>query len=841
MQKTKQDQNAAADTVSAVSNGGATTPAASKPHTAESPQGLSLTKREQDVLELLAFGLTNKEIAQRLALGRRTVEWHIDHVLGKLNAPTRTRAVIEAERLGLLGAMPTAAAGSALDAPPNNLPFQLSSLLGREQDLADLSSLLEGNRLVTLSGAGGVGKTRLALRVGVDLLYLYPNGVWFCDFSPISDAVLAASVVAKVVRVREHADRGLAHSIAHALKRKHALIILDNCEHVLDAVAELVDEILHSCPNIRILATSRQPLGIIGEVVLRVRSLAVPDTTAGLKADTAMRSGAVALFVDRAQASDVRFSLTNENAPVVATICCRLDGIPLAIELAATRVNVVNVHSLAQSLDDRFKVLTAGSRTALPRHKTLEALIDWSYDRLSPQEQKLFARLSIFGGGFNLQAATSVCAGNGLDDIDILARLSSLVDKSLVVAQTGGEQERYRLLESTRAYALGKLSNSGELEWLTRRHAEYFRDRAQAADEGFGLGSAAVWLAREELDLENYRAALVWALTDGNDVVLGAGIAGALERLWFTGGLALEARGWIGAALHYINESEHPAVAARLWRAKARFLQGQPMRDSAERALVLCQSVGDDRGAAYALRSLSYSLLQMGKLDEANDVIDRAISAMRDQGDMVGTASCLSLRGLNAYNRGDFAAGRNFYQQALSAYKALGYELGTAEVLGNLGELEFADGHAEDALNAVNESLAITSRGKEVANLAIDHNNRAAYRIALNDLDHALESAREGLRWAQPEQNAWNTSVALQHLALLAVLRGQAQRAALLVGYVNVQYRALALEREATEKWGYEKLMAVLHERQSQAEIDRLAAEGAEWSEDQAVEEALKI
>ena len=806
------------------------------------PEGVErsavLTKREQEILELIAFGLSNKEIAQRLGLGRRTVETHINRILGKLDVSSRTRAVVEAGRAGLLGNAPANAPVSPLQVRPNNLPFQLTALLGREQDLIDVKILLEGTRLLTLSGSGGVGKTRLALRVGVDLIGLYQDGVWFCDFSPISDASLVSSVVAHALGVRERPGRPLAEAIISSLGRKHALLIFDNCEHVLEASAELADEILHACPDVRILATSRQALGIMGEVVQRVRSLALPEETAGLKADRAMRYGSIALFVDRALGSDTRFTLTNENAPFVAEVCRRVDGIPFAIELAATRVNVVSVRSLAQSLDDRFRVLTAGSRTALPRHQTLSALIDWSYDLLSPQEQRLFDRLSIFAGSFDLEAVEAVCAGSR-DELDIPDLLIALVDKSLVVAQTSEIEERYRLLESTRAYASDKLTSSGRRGALAHRHAEYFRDRAQSADERFGVGSTKTWLANMEQDLENFRAALEWSLAKGNDPLLGGLIAGHLERLWTLAGLSGEARRWLDLALERVPEVDHPAVVARLCRAKARFLQGQLMRDSTERALALYEKVGDTRGAAYALRTLAFSLLQMGKVDEANDVISRAIEAMRLQGDSVGVASCLSLQGLSAYTRRDYRSGRALYAQALAAYRALGDEAAIASTLGNFAELEFADGQASQALQFVNESLVVRARGKERTDLTIDLNNSCAYHIALGELDEARESAQEALRCAQAEQNSWNASVALQHLALLAVLRGNGRLGAQLIGYVNKQFNDLGLQRETTEEWGYEKMTAALGQQLSEADVTTLGRQGAVWSEEQAVQAAL--
>jgi predicted ATPase/DNA-binding CsgD family transcriptional regulator len=797
-----------------------------------------LTKREQEVLGLMAFGLANKEIADRLSLSPRTVESHIGHVLGKLNTPTRARAVAEAGRAGLLGT--TMSAGYSADYRPNNLPFQLTTLLGREQDLVDAKSLVAAHRLVTLSGSGGVGKTRLALRIGVDLLDLYPDGAWLCDFSPISDPVLVVSAVARALVVRERQSRPLLDSITEAVKRKRALLIFDNCEHVLDAAAEIVDEILHKCPNIRILATSRQALGIVGEAVYRVRSLSLPDSAEALKADKGLGYGAIALFVDRAQSSETHFAFTDENAPIVAEICQRLDGIPLAIELAATKSNVINLRTLARSLNDRFKVLTAGSRTALPRHKTLTALIDWSYDLLTRQEQILFNRVGIFSGGFSLAAATAVCSGDDLDEIDILELLVSLTDKSLVAADTRGEQERFRMLESTRAYALEKLAAEGECEQLTRRHAEYFRDQAQAMDGRTGKGSTASWLARVEVDLDNYRAALTWALIGGHDAVLGGALVGALESLWIEGGLTVEGRDWIGRAQAGVNDSVHPQVSARLWRAMARLFTGKLQHDYAQRALTLYEAIGDRRRAARALVQVASSLALMGRQNDAIEASSRALSVLRECDDKSGVATCLDEQGSMQLGLGNLAAARALYAQALSGFRNLQDEMGTARVLGNLAELEFADGNVAAALQRAEEALEIEARGKNMALLAIGNCNTAAYRLALGDMAGASTAARAGLAWSQRAQDTMQIAIALQHFALLHAQRGEFPTAGRLLGFVSRQFKAHALQRESTERWGYETLMTALREHLGEAEIERLAAEGAAWSEDQAVEDALK-
>jgi predicted ATPase/class 3 adenylate cyclase len=729
----------------------------------------------------------------------------------------------------------------SIESLPNNLPRQVTPLIGRERDVADVKALLRRHALVTLVGSGGVGKTRLALQVGAELLDQYPDGVWFVDLAPISDPELVSSVTAQALGMRQQEGRRVDESIPPWLERKKLLLIFDNCEHVLEIVASQADAILKTAQDVRIVTTSRQALDIGGEAVVRIPSLDVPHTIADLTAATVTEFAAVALFVARATLADRSFTLTDDTAPIVAEICRRLDGIPLAIELAAARVKVLSVPHLAERLNERFKILTGGSRSALPRQKTLSALLDWSYDLLTPQEQLLFARLGVFAGGFSLDAATAVCSGEDLDEIQILDLLSSLTDKSLVVADTSGEQERYRLLESTAAYALEKVNASGERETLARRHAEYFRDQARAADERHGTGSTFAWLAGVELELDNDRAALTWALTHGNDAVLGGAIAGALSGLWANAGLTVEGRYWIGLALERVNDAEHPQIAARLWQALGVLSSGQRSHDAAERAMRLYASVGDVRGTARARRWLASALMQMGRLDEAQATIEQALATARACGDTLDVANCLDTQANIEGDRGDVRAARELRAQALAAYKAVGDELGIAAVLSNLAELEFADGHAEQALRAVSEALEIYVGGKNATNMAAGHTNSAAYRIALGDLTAARDAAHKGLRMARQARSELLIAIALQHLALLAGLGGDARRAAQLLGYVDAQYTALGLQREPTEQWGYDKLMAALRETLSADEIARLAADGAAWSEDQAVEEALVV
>jgi predicted ATPase/class 3 adenylate cyclase len=729
----------------------------------------------------------------------------------------------------------------SLDSQPNNLPVQRTTLVGRERDLEEVKSHLVRHRLLTLLGAGGVGKTRLALQAGADLLDRYPDGVWFADFAPISDPELVASVIANVAGVPLREGQRLDEAIPQWLKHRHTLLILDNCEHVLKTVARVADAVLATAPDVRMLATSRQTLGISGEQVFRLPSLRVPDDVAGLTAAAAMESGAIALFVDRARAIDDSFALTDDTAPIVADVCRRLDGIPLAIELAAARVKVLSIPHLAQRLNDRFKILTGGSRTALPRQQTLGALIDWSFGLLTTQEQNFFDRVGIFAGGFGLDAACALCGEDGLDEVDVLDLLSSLADKSLIVADTAGERARYRLLETTRAYALEKLAADGERERLARRHAEYFHDHAEANYQKPYSASTPGTVADMELELDNCRAALDWALKDGHDVALGAELAGALGRIWWDRGLEAEGRYWVDRALWGLDESAHAKEAARLWRSRAAFSFANRRRECAQHALALYQSIGDANGEAASLNLSAWGLFEMGRLEEAQDTYLRALAAMRECGNKFGEAGVLSRLGINCANLGDFASGRNFLALALAAFKSIGALDGQSAVLLNTGEVEFFEGRYAHAVRAAEEALEINRIVKNPFSLAVNYGNLAAYRIALGDCDGAREATRESLRSAQKTQNPLHIAWALQHLALLAVLRGEARVACGLGGFVAARFRDLGYVLEPTEKWSSEKLKAALREQLSEVESASLAAEGAGWSEDRAVKEGLKI
>ena len=757
------------------------------------------------------------------------------HRLKDLSQPEHVYQLCEAD---LLSEFPPL---RSLEAHHHNLPVQVTSFRGRGRDIEDVKSLLLSTALLTFVGAGGIGKTRLALQLGAEVIDRYPDGVWFVELASLSDSELVASITAQVLNIAVPHDRSPTDALVSGLRRKRLLIILDNCEHLLAAAANLAHAILTNCPDVRVLATSRQGLGIGGEIVHQVPPLAVPDNIQALGLDEALRFGAVRLFADRAAAADSRFALSSDTAPIVAEICQHLDGIALAIELAAARVKVMSIPHLAERLAERFRILTGGSRAVLPRQQTLRALIDWSYDLLAESEKLVFRRVSIFAGGWTLETANEVVASETIARDDVLDLLASLAEKSLVVVDTTGSVERYRLLESTREYGLQLLADRGERIGLAQKHAECFASIAREADEVSKIKPAQAWLKQFEPEIDNFRAALEWGLGADNDPLAGGAIAGNLGLLWWYGGRTSEGRRWATTALKRIDEASAPSVAARLWLTSAVLNDGMRKLEGGERARVLYESLGDRRGAARALRCVGSGLHQLGRVDEAERALRLALPDLRECGDATEVVRCLFSLSSTVWARGDAEAARILLGETLTAANALGEDAASAGYLFNLAELEFSQGETEHALRHASDALAIYVRVKNYRLVAIVHANLSLYHIALGHAGEARSDACEAMRWARETEYTYCKAIAIQHLALLLSLRGEHARAARLAGYVDETYQHLGSRREPTEQWGYNKLMLSLREGIASDELQNFMAEGARWSDDQVVDEALKL
>ncbi len=740
---------------------------------------------------------------------------------------------------------------NTLDAFPNNLPLQPTSFVGREDDVDRLKALLLEHRLVTLVASGGAGKTRCAIQAGAEMLDAYADGVWLVELAPISRLAPVAAAVAQALGVRESPDAALLDTLLAHLKYRRVLLLLDNCEHVMDDARALSSAVLRACPEVRLLATSRESLNIAGERLYRLPSLAVPPTRE-LSPEAALQYGAVALFADRAAASNGRFTLTDENAPFVTEIAARLDGIPLAIELAAARIKVLAPAQLAQKLDERFRVLTGGDRSALPRHQTMRALIDWSYDLLADPERALFRKLSIFAGGFTLEAATAVCGDEQLDEMAVLELLTSLIDKSLVQADPFGGLTRYRLLESTRQYAREKLLESGAFREVALAHAAAFLSLAQRIEDAYDTTPDRQWFAQIEPEMENWRAALEWSLTARGNVLLGQRLTVALGRGWALL-LAAQGRRWIQAAQACVDASTPPELAAELDLKEAQ-LDGvlglhKGSLAAAQRALAKYHALRDPFGVAQSQRNAGRGLLFTGRVAEGEELLREALAAFRALGAHALAGAALENLGIARKASGDIGAARAFFADALEIFKACGAERLAVSVGNNLAEMEFSAGNAAAALQIAEETLNDDRSGISAYRVALRLCNMAAYLIALGRYGEARARARDALLAARRVHYEAAQLWAIHHLAAIAALRdGGAERAsedrrraARLLAHVEARLRRLETLREYTEQQEYERLTRSLEEIFCPAELAALTKEGAAFTEDRAVAEALAV
>lgn len=598
---------------------------------------------------------------------------------------------------------------------PNNLPQQVTSFIGQEQTIASVTARLHKTRLLTLTGSGGSGKTRLALQVAADVLDEYPDGAWLIEFAPLSDPALVPQTVASVLGVKEQAGQTVPQTLTEHLKNKRLLLLLDNCEHLLSACAQFTASVLRSCPHVRVLVTSREPSGIAGEATFRVPSLSLPDPKQAWSATPASLNHyeAVRLFIERAQSVKNDFTVTNANAPALAQLCHQLDGIPLALELAAARVRSLSVEDINTRLDGRFRLLTGGDRAALPRQQTLRALVDWSYDLLTNPEKALLHRLSVFAGGWTLSAAESVCGLAPLDDV--LDLLTSLVDKSLVqVEESGGNGSatRYRMLETLKQYAAEKRDAAHETPHLKNRHRDYFVHLAEDAEPKLKGPEQAAWLSYLECEHDNLRAALDWCAVTGENEV-GLRLAGALWWFWMVRGYLTEGREQLSRALSQVKSlpdwcSSASAKALNGAGHLAKF-QGDygAARSLAEEGLSIYRGLDDKEGVAAVLINLGLIAHEEGDLAMARALYEECLFLNRELQNKRGIAASLTNLGTVASDQGDYGAARTLAEEGLVLYREVEDKQGVASSLINLGLIAQEQGDYKAAQQLNEECLVI--------------------------------------------------------------------------------------------------------------------------------------
>ena len=593
------------------------------------------------------------------------------------------------------------------EAQRNNLPAQLSSFIGREGELTEIKQLLADTRLLTLTGAGGCGKTRLALQVAADLLSEYPDGVWLVELAPASDPDIVTQLAAKALSIREEPKRPLMKTLADRLRSKRLLLVLDNCEHLLDACAQLAGTLLKTCSNLRILATSREAIGLPGESIWQVASLTTPEPGTTMSPELLCQFEAVRLFTDRAVAVQSRFVLTSTIASAVARICWRLEGIPLAIELAAARMNALSAAQIADRLQDSFDLLSHGKRTALPRHQALRATIDWSYALLTDAEQRLFQRLAVFAGGFDLQAAENVCVAEGIEREQILDLLTQVLAKSLVLVREQDGTTHYRMLEPIWQYAQDRLRESGAMPAVQRRHLDYFLRVAQETEPRL-LGPEQR-LASEELEAghANLLAALRWAAQ--NDPESALKLSNALAWFWERRGYLAEGQEWFKRTI-----AQSPATLAELrgeayvHAGRLACWQGDYEHAVAltEKGMRLCEQSGNEHWLGMALNNLGGVAAYRGELARAVPLLDRSLSIGKELGDNDLVWRSLADLGVVALLQGDYERARDLVEQSVLTMSRCGDEEGGI-VVRILGEIESALGNIEKAAGYYEEALTI--------------------------------------------------------------------------------------------------------------------------------------
>ena len=690
----------------------------------------------------------------------------------------------------------------SLDVLPNNLPRQLTSFIGREREIAEVRRLLTTTSLVTLTGAGGSGKTRLALQVAADVLDEYPDGVWAVELAALSNPDLVPQAVAAALGVPEQPGRAVRDTLAGALRPKTLLLILDNCEHLLAACADMAGLLLRVAPGVRILATSREPLDVQGEAVRRVPSLAFPAPRDTPAPEQLTRYEAVRLFVDRAVLTQPEFAVTPRNAAAIAQIVTRLDGIPLAIELAATRVKVLTVEQIAARLDDRFRLLTGGSRTSVPRHQTLRAAMDWSYELLSAEERTMLRRLAVFARGWTLEAAESICPGRPITRHRVLDLLTQLADKSLVTVEAHHDEARYRLAETVRQYALDRLLESREAARIRRRHRDWYLALAERAGAMFQGPGDTDWHKRLEVEHDNLRAALAWSLEEQGGTDAALRLAGPLGVFWHVHSHYTEGRQWLARAL-----ARSSGVVSR------------------ERGMVL------NEASVLAWRQGDYA--------EATALSEEALTVFEELGDAFGLGLAHLQRGLVDIRQDNLAAATARFEKGLALARGGGEKWLTALAIAQLAAVARYEGHFDRSWALCQESITlfreVGSRGQ------IAYAVRLAGHVARgrSDLAAAVSLYKESLVLYQETENKWVAAECLEGLALVAAVLEDHGRAAQLFAKADAVRDTLGLPLAPPERVEHSRHQAVVHAALGDAAFAAACAEGRAMALEQAIEYAL--
>jgi predicted ATPase/serine/threonine protein kinase len=687
------------------------------------------------------------------------------------------------------------------------VPQPATSFVGRSSEVAEVRRLLASSRLVTLAGPGGIGKTRIAIEVANALAPRFYDGVWFVDLASLTDPARVAQAIAVTLGIPETSGIVAVDALCASIGERRMLVVLDNCEHIVTSVAAVVDSLVRRCPGVRLLATSQETLGVAGETIFRVPSLGLPRRSIAASASSVASFGAVALFVERATARVSSFRLDSSNSPAVAEICRRLDGIPLAIELAAARISVLSIQQIQERLKDRFRLLTGGGRTLMPRQQTLRATMDWSFGLLVPQEQALLRRLSVFSGTFSLVAVEGICVDEVVSEIEVLDLIARLVDKSLV-AVVDPEQNRYRLSDTIREYAWEKLENAGEEERYFDAHRDWYVEYARGIGGSLFPPDDPLWFVTPELEYDNIRAVLAWTRRHGRFTDHGIRLCSYLGRFWQQRGYWSEGRAYLVDALEAAPPDDL-ALVARLnsWIGSIDYRRGEfhLARTHFVEALTIREKIGDVVGSAINYAHLGELDQLAGDLDSAVAWFERALESFRREGSVKGELGALSFLGIVSLDMNDLDRAEEVFLNV----KDVGYRSANRHAIAvsfhNLGEIAWRRGDLTSAREQLRESIALA---REQGNKRlVGHTLVSLGRVECDAgaPDDSAAAFIEALGLLTDLGDKRGICYALEGCACVESLRGSFERALLLGGFVEAMREQLHLaiadvERDTRER-----------------------------------------
>lgn len=758
-------------------------------------------------------------------------------LLEKLGTPQENREAWLRFARGLSG-FPERSSDSYPSKPHTNLPNSLTSFIGREKQMEEIKQSIRTHRLVTLTGAGGVGKTRLSLQVAAELLDQFPQGVWFVDLTPLSNSELIPQTILSALGIPEEPGLTMQQQLLDYLRDKNLLLVLDNCEHLIQACATLVITLLKSNPNMKILATGREALGVQGEVIWQVPSLSLPDAKQLPTVANLSQSEAVQLFIERATLIQPHFSMTNHNTSAVAQICFRLDGIPLAIELAAARVGGLNIDQIARRLDDRFHLLTGGSRTALERHQTLRAAIDWSYNLLSDDEKILLCRLSVFVGSWTLEGAEQICTGNdGISSDGVLDLLTHLVDKSLVIL----DESRYRMLETTRQYASERLLDIEDGKTLRKRHLAYFRELAERADKEIRGPDQAQWMDRLDLDHNNFLAALEWSVSEKK-----TGAALHLLGAWSrTGGCRFsEMCNWFDRIRTLPGITDYPTSYAKLLNnmAVAHWLRGnfRHAKSFVEESHKIWLALGADGelGLAGAYAILGELALNEDDIDAAQSFLEQSLALYQNHGSKSKIAEAIYRLGHKDLYSGQYAEAEQNFIKSQTIWKELGDEYLARTASNELGIIAQCRGNYEQAAKFYEECVK-AAREFHGGLLSIFLFNSAWMLLHLGDHREAEKRFRESVELSQEDGHRNGMILCLSGFASILEVRGSREDATRLFSAFERLQKESGSDIDSFDRKEIDRYLTPVREQLEEDTSAKAWSEGKEMTLEQAIAFAL--